>query len=325
MTIAKQLTPCFKVGGIVINPKSSTVELMKKSNLIQHKYVSFLSRYSNENTQKVVNSSIQDFISFLHVIKATLNNVNQDIINLYLNNLRQREIKNASYNLKVSNVKKYLEYIGIKGLEYKTARIESYGNLDLISESDFKSIIHYLNTMKDQKTNKQIKYLRDYLLYNLFFQTGLRKSEVLSLKHDDICLEGDHHMYSVKIKGGKEIKKQFPDNLLSLLNELKKSENKGNSDYVFTSKYKGEQVRLSHFTINKNLNAYHNKINKKKEIVTVHGIRNLSGWKVYQITNDILKVKGHLNHVNLNTTYRYLSKLENKTIDYYTEMEKALA
>ena len=304
-------TPSPKVGGSVAI--SST------------RYMGFLAGYNNINTQKVIHSSIQDFRSFLNSIGINQEKIDQDIINLYLNHLRGRGLRNATYNLKVSNLKKYVEYMGVRGLTYKTEPIEVYGNMDIIPERDFKAIVHYLSEMKDKPGAKSTRYLRDFVLFNLFFLTGIRKAEALSLKFSSIRVQGEGIYYSARCKGGKEITKPFPGSLFPLILLLKKKEMKQKDDHIFTADYNGKKLKLSHFSVNKKLNKYHQIVNGKTETVSVHGIRNLSAWNVYKITKDILKVKEHLNHSNLNTTYKYLAKMESKKIDYYGEMEKVLA
>ena len=82
--------------------------------------------------------------------------------------------------------------------------------------------------------------------------------------------------------------------------------------------------KLSNSALNKILNHYYQRLNGKTEGVTVHSIRNLSGFTVYKVTGDVLKAKEHLNHSNLNTTYRYLEKLQSKEIDYYDQLREAL-
>ena len=178
--------------------------------------------------------------------------------------------------------------------------------------------------MKDKPGAKSTRYLRDFVLFNLFFLTGIRKAEALSLKFSSIRVQGEGIYYSARCKGGKEITKPFPGSLFPLILLLKKKEMKQKDDHIFTADYGGKKLKLSHFAVNKKLNKYHKEVNNRQETITVHGIRNLSAWRLYKITKDILKVKEHLNHSNLNTTYKYLSKMESKKIDYYEEMEKAL-
>jgi integrase/recombinase XerC len=283
-----------------------------------------LARYENANTQRVVNHNLKHFILFLTANGYTLDTVDQNIINLYLNSLRKKELSNATYNLNASNIKKFLEYQGKKGFDYKTEPTEAYGNTRLVSESGFRNVIRYLEDKKNRAEKKHAKYLRDYILLNVLYLTGLRKNEVIGLKHGDIKLEAGEYFYRARLKRGKEIKKQFPDHLLAGIAELKKAERKGDGDYLFTSKYTAGKNRLSHRALNKILNTYYQKINKTSETVTVHSIRNLSGFKVYQITKDIIKTQNHLNHAHLNTTQIYLEKLQSKKIDYYSEMAGAL-
>ena len=287
-------------------------------------YAGFLARYENANTQKVVNHNLKNFVSFLTTGGYTINNIDQNIINIYLNGLRKRELANATYNLNVSNIKKFLEYNGLKGFEYKTEKTEAYGKTRLVSEAGFRNVIRFLEEHKGEAGIKGVKYLRDYIIFNVLYLTGLRKAEVINLKHGDIKLEAGEFVYSARLKRGKEIKKQFPEQLIEGIAELRKAEGKGDNDYIFTSRYTEQGQRLSARALNKILNKYYQKINHTDETITVHSIRNLSGYKVFQITKDIQKTRQHLNHSQLNTTQIYLDKLQSKKIDYYTEMAGAM-
>lgn len=303
------------------------------SNLIKHDgkrkylpigYMGFLARYENENTQKIVNHNIKNFAEFLRANNILVEKVDQNIINIYLLSLRNRGLKNATYNLNVSNIKKFLEHFGKTGFEFKTERAEAYGNTKLVSEQGFKNVMQYLDTKRATDGNKQTKYLRDYILFNILYLTGLRKNEVMSLKHGDIILEGGEYVYQARLKRGKEIKKQFPLSLIESIKALKQAEGKADTDYIFTSIYTDKGQKLSNRALNKMLNFYYQKVNNTIENVTIHSIRNLSGFKVFQITKDIMKTQAHLNHAHLNTTQIYLDKLQSKKIDYYNEMSGAL-
>jgi len=297
---------------------------VKETSKIPVKYLGFLSRYENSNTQGIVNHNIKNFIQFLTSKGYTIEIIDQSILNIYLDSLRKKGLSNSAYNQNVSNIKKCLEYFGKKHFEYKTAKRDAYQTISLVSETAYKNIIRFLAVTKDKAEKKHLKYLRDYILFNVLFLTGLRKNELISLKHCDIKPESDKYFYFAKCKGGKEIKKEFPDFLVKEIKELKKQEKKSEKDFIFTSIYTKGGKKLSQPALNKILNIYHRRINGAKETVTVHSVRNLSAFKLFSLTKDILKTKEHLNHSNLNTTQIYLSKLQSKGIDYYNELAEVI-
>jgi len=294
------------------------------SGVIPVEYAGFLARYLNLSTQKVVHHNIKNFLQFLAQARCPIDKVTQSILNVYLDALRKSGLSNAAYNQNVSNIKKFLEYNGKRGFEYKTARVESYGKMKLVSEQGFKNILQFLVGKKDMAEKKHGKYLRDYVLFNVLYLTGLRKAEVIGLKHENIRLEGDKVVYQAICKGGKEIKKEFPASLVNDLKSLKQLEGKGDTDFIFTSQYSKRGKRMSGRALNRILNLYYKRLNGGAETVTVHSIRNLSALKVYGITRDITRTQAHLNHANLNTTQIYLRKMQTAGIDYYREMADAM-
>ena len=56
----------------------------------------FLARYSNA-TKKLVKSHLSGFFTFMALNGWALSDTNQDIINIYMNELRESGIKNAPY------------------------------------------------------------------------------------------------------------------------------------------------------------------------------------------------------------------------------------
>jgi len=296
-----------------------------ESHELAKKQISFLSRYANKQSQNVVRGQLSFFARYARYKGLKLEELSQDDITIYARHLRDAGLRNSTYNARLSALKNYLEHIGIKGLNFPFHKIESYSKTRIISDTDFKNIVRYLKSNKDIQGVKQPKYMRDYLFFALSFFTGMRKSEVLNLKYSDLFYEGEKLKYSAICKGSKEVKKDFPDALITDLNKLKELENKSDSDYVFTSLYCMKKARLAPNAYNRIVNQYNKKINGKKQKVTVHGIRNLSAFTLYKNTKDILKTQRHCNHSSLNTTHIYLSKLSTNTIDYYDKMESELA
>lgn len=318
MTIAKQITPYFKVGGIKIIHKDDKLELSKK-------HISFLARYSNKQSQNVVKGQLSFFADYARKNGIQLDNINQDDVTIYARYLRDSGLRNSTYNARLSALKNYLEHLGKKGFSYPFSKLDSYAKARIIADTDFKNIVRYLKANKDIEGVKQAKYMRDYLFFSLAFFTGMRKSEVLNLKYSDLKQEGDVLKYSAICKGNKEVKKDFPASLESDLFRLKALECKSDDDHVFTSLYGKNKARLAPNAYNRIVNQYNKKVNGRTHQVTVHGIRNLSAFTLYKTTKDILKTQQHCNHSSLNTTHIYLSKLSTNNIDYYDKMESELA
>jgi site-specific recombinase XerD len=277
----------------------------------------FLAKYS-KTTKGLVKSHLSGFFTFMALNGWALSDTNQDIINIYMNELKQSGIKNATYNTKISYLKSFFTHHGLK-FEFKQAKVRAYNNTKIIGYDEFKNVINYLSKMKEIETPKQAKYLRDYIVFSLLFTTGLRKNEVLSIKHSDIKIEGSQFFVSVVAKGNQERAKEIVPAIMDDIERLKEIEKKSNEDLVFTShahNKDNQRNKLSNKALNKVINSYYQKINKTKETVTIHSIRNQSGIKYYEeMKGDILAVQDHLGHANIATTERYLRAVKTKKSD----------
>ena len=277
----------------------------------------FLAKYSN-TTKGLVKSHLSGFFTFIAMNGWALSDTNQDIINIYLDELKQSGIKNATYNAKVSYLKSFFVHHG-KEFQFKQAKVRAYSHTKVISYDGFKKVIDYLCNIKDIETPKQAKYLRDYIVFSLLFTTGLRKNEVLSIRHSDIALEGNQFFVYVQAKGDQEREKEIVPALMAEIDRLKEMESKSNDDLIFTShahNKDNQRNKLSNKALNKIINSYYQRINNTKETVTIHSIRNQSGMKYYEaMSGDILAVQDHLGHANVATTERYLRAIKTKKSD----------
>lgn len=296
------------------------LELTKRSiniNKTPLSFEGFLAKYS-DTTKNLVKSHLNCFFNFIAINKWALSDVNQDIINIYLDELKQSGIKNATYNVKVSNLKSFFLHHG-KKFTFKHAKIVAYSNTKMISYNGLKNVINHLSLMKEINTIKQSKHLRDYIVFSLLFTTGLRKNEVLTIRHCDITMEDNRFYVSVQAKGNQERLKEVVPELMEQIQKLKFMENKSNNDFIFTSQAhnkNNELNKLSNKALNKIINYYYQKINNTTETVTIHSIRNQSGFKYYESVNgDILAVQEHLGHANVSTTEKYIRGVKTKKTD----------
>jgi len=277
-------------------------------------YAGFLASYA-DSSKKMIHSYIGIFSRFLKQYNISIDEVDQNIVNLYQDATGRKDISNGTYNLRIGYIKCFLSFLG-KNFIYKYKHREPYGNIRIINEDDFKLIIHHLEKSMKDKTSlspsgilNYRRYLRDFIIFSLFYLSGLRKSELTGLKHKDVFVEGGDIFYKTDIKGSREIKKQFPVFLYNYINELKQIENKTDDCYIFTSVSNRSSTKmLSNAAPNKFFMKYFKSVTGKNERVTIHGIRNISGLAVFEETKDILITKDHLNHFRLNTTQIYLEK-----------------
>lgn len=326
MTTNKYITLTAKVG----DTKSPKVGLEHfsvqndKNNTKLIESLGFLANYNGHECQRVIHTQIKHFNRFLHDTGLSLNCINQAVINLYSHKLRESGVSNSTYNLRLHSVKKYLTHAGYSEIRIKTAKITPYNNIKIINKNDFKNILAKLEYLKNQPGKKQIKYLRDSIIFQLLFYTGVRKKELLQLRWNHLFFNDDKLCFKTMGKGQKEVIKVLPVEILDDLFLLKKQEQKGQEDFIFTSQRINSQGMLSHTALNQILNYYQKAFNGQNRRLSVHGLRNLSSKVLYEKTKDVRLVQKHLGHANSNTTDHYLGAYDKRSSDHYNAMQEAL-
>ena len=141
---------------------------------------------------------------------------------------------------------------------------------------------------------------RDYLIFTLGINTGLRISDILNLKISDV--RGKYHIIIREQKTGKE--KKF------LINDLLKEElerfiaSKEDEEFLFQSK-RNRNKPLDRQRIYFILNVAAEEAGLKIRIGT-HTLRKTFGFHFYQRTKDIALLQQLFNHSGQSVTLRYI-------------------
>jgi len=275
----------------------------------------FLVPYA-ETSIVMMKRNLANFSCFIRDKGIALSSVDQKTIIDYQLHLKETGISKNTYAQRISHVRTLLKYIG-KRFRYRTIKQKPYENINVINLENFNKILfHIEKKMRYKDRLKYSKYLRDLIMFKIFYVTGLRKMEVLNLKHSNIFEENEMLVYQTTVKGGKRVTKEFLKSLYVLVQELKIIEKKESDDYIFTSKRnlsEHSKTKLDQRVPNNLLRTYYETVTGKKSHVTIHGIRNLSGYSVQKHSNDIYTTRSHLNHEKVATTVEYLQQVSVKT------------
>jgi len=270
------------------------------------------------------------FIRYLDVernySKHTIKNYSIDIDN-FLNYCKENKFD--KYNVKYSNVKKYL--IVLYELKYSNAtisrKISSLRTFyDYLYDNNLvtNNIFNYISSPKKEKklpkyiSNEDVSIIfdipdiktpigmRNRLIIELLYGTGIRVSELCNIKISDIDLKNK----SIRIlgKGSKERIVYFGDICLRILNSYIKDarcellRNKSN-DYLIVGAYKKDKkisVRSVELIINEII-----RLAAIKKNISPHTFRHTFATHLLNEGCDILIVKELLGHSSLDTTGIY--------------------
>ncbi len=152
-------------------------------------YISLQKHYSH-HTIIAYENDLNAFSKFLNTQFEITNmaDVNRDIIRSWIVTLIEEQKSNITINRKLSTLKSFFNYL-VKSGTIKTNPVKNINSLKTPSR-----LPHYLTKEKMELYYKESHNLddfpsfRDFIVIDLLYNTGMRQSELINLKEDDINL-----------------------------------------------------------------------------------------------------------------------------------------
>ena len=243
---------------------------------------------------KIRNYSQKTIKSYLYGLKKYFSFKKENFESLDINNIKgflllcqEKGISAQSRNAFLNAIKFFYRNV-IKTnekIEIHSAR-KNKGLPTVLSRSEIKII---LETIKNQKHR---------LLLSLAYGAGLRVSEVINLKVQDIDLQ-ELTIHIKQAKGKKDRITVFPEGLSADIQNLAAGKDK--NDFVFSSERGG---KLTTRTAQKIFERAIKKATIKKE-AAFHSLRHSFATHLLENGVDIRYVQELLGHQNIRTTQRY--------------------
>ncbi|HIP90090.1 MAG TPA: hypothetical protein EYH22_00875 [Candidatus Nanopusillus sp.] len=256
----------------------------------------------SKNTIKTYTGVIKRFLQFL---RDTLGvDLDQTILQTYMNkdlifkflakSKLERKLDLNSLRLYTRAITSFLKFLGLEDLakQIKAPKVD-------------KRLPKFITFEEFQKLVNAAKKDRDKLIIEFLFYTGVRVSELVSLKKDAILW--DQGFIRVYGKGGKERLVPIPE---FLLKKLRDYVNKINSEYIFP--LSARQVER----IVKNT-AIRAGITKK---VTPHVLRHSLATTLLSKGVDIRYIQELLGHSSLSVTQVYTHVVPSKLKEIYKKI-----
>lgn len=201
------------------------------------KYLRYEKR-SSEHTLISYLNDLEQFQAFLTELSKSLLKVNTRDIRLWVMNLSRDNVKPSSINRKLSTLKSFYKFLQKQGKvannpaqALKTLKTPAK-TPNFVSEKEINII---LDNLPIPKTYLQY---RNQLIFELFYYTGMRRSELINLKDKNIDFYQLH--ITVLGKGKKERKipiNSFVKNKIKLYLQKRNEEyNINGSDFLFLNK-----------------------------------------------------------------------------------------
>ena len=237
------------------------------------------------NTVISIRKDLNQFLTYLneHDI-IDFNKLDELLIKEYFTKLKTEEISASTFNRRLSSIKKFYKYLVDKGLKEKGSEIL------IESEKNDEKKIEYLspeeiNLVRTTMQGENFNILRDRLMFELLYSSGMTVAELLSLGEVNFNLE-KREIYILKNKLSKtmyfsETCKEF---YIKFLNSKKeKFKEDYNPNIIFTN---NSNERLTDRSVRRLINKYGEMANLNKEI-SPYTLRH--SFCIYMLKNGMPK------------------------------------
>lgn len=247
-------------------------------------YLEFEENKKN-NTVISIRKDLNNFLEYLNKKNiTTLNKLDELIIREYLTELKDFDLSNSTYNRRLSSIKKFYKYLINNNLKEKGKEILIEGK-----KSDEKKI-QYLNSseikiLREEMKEESFNFLRDRLMFELLYSSGMTVAELLSLGELNFNLE-KREIYLLKNKISrtlyfsqtcKEVYLKF------LIAKKEKFKEDNNTNIIFVN---NSNMRLTDRSVRRLINKYSEKANLQKE-VSPYTLRH--SFCIYMLKNGMPK------------------------------------
>jgi len=261
------------------------------------KFLDYLKYEKNFSDHTIINYRIdlEEFYNYLNGKK--INTIDVNFVREYLKELYNKKYSSSSISRKVSSLKSYFKYLEAEN-KIKTNPMSLISNPK--KEKKLPNFLNYndleklLNT-PDKDTEEGI---RDSLILEMLYSTGIRVSELVNIEIKNINFE--EHKILVLGKGNKERYVYYGTKCQKILDDYLKIR-KANTNYLLVNKHGN---KLNERTVRKIIEETTKKARLNVH-VTPHVLRHTYATHMLNEGADLKSVGDLLGHENLSTTQIY--------------------
>ena len=269
-------------------------------------------KHSSENTVASYRRDLRKLDSYLNSNKISLKDVNSTSLNTYILRLEKEGMSSATVSRNVASIRSFFTFLLNKGL-IKSNPTETIKPPKVEKKAPETLSIEEVTLLLDQPVGDSNKEIRDKAMLELLYATGMRVTELISIKFQDV----DMSMNFVQcIDNGKA-------RIIPFENAAKNALTKyiinvrpvmcGDSEYLFTN-CKGEQMTRQGFW--KIIKLYATRAGIDKDI-TPHMIRHSFAMHMVNNGADLRALQEMLGHSDISTTQVYLKNKRSKLKEVY--------
>ena len=262
----------------------------------------------SKNTLLAYKNDLTFFLNYLKENNTVILDIDHYQVNEYIEYLQDNKLAIKSIKRKVSALKNFFIYLTLhENFKYDFSYFESLKEEEylpkFVAQEDMNRVLDSL------KIDTFIE-IRNKAICELMYATGIRVSELVSLKRDNVSFV--NQTIKVNGKGAKERIIPFSEKcskwLLLYLEKVKTLEKKGNNSYLFITKNNKQVTRQEIYILIKEVFEEQGIKN-----VTPHTLRHSFASNLLSQGCPLMIVKTILGHEDIKTTQIY-THVENKKI-----------
>ena len=263
---------------------------------------------------------LNEFSSFLNKYdnKLSFLDVDRSAIQLFIQKLSKKGISDKTLQRKVSTLKSFYRYL----TEYLNL---DYNITDLIpipkSAKNLPNILSRKEIVKLMSLPDLSTYIgkRDKSILEIFYSTGVRISEIVNIRTNDIEL--DKKLIKIYGKGNKEryviLGKEALNSVSNYLNiRIKMSAYNKDNLYLYPAMKKSSKKHISYKTMYNLVKKYIKKVSNNEKL-SPHSLRHSFATHLLENGADIMSVKDLLGHKDLSSTQIYTNVSIKKIKEVY--------
>jgi integrase/recombinase XerD len=290
-------------------------------------------RGAAKNSILAYGRDLDDYLSFLGTRGTDVADAHSDEVRLYLADLEVRGMARSTASRKLSAVKQFHLFLQGEGkAQQNPATIvagpkKQHALPNILNASDVQRLLEMAATqVQDAEPSKRLKAMRLQCLLEVLAATGLRVSELVTLKRT--AIESERDFLTIKGKGGRErmvpVSKRAQAVLRDYISVLKLQTDEA-SPWLFPSHGKSGALTRQHFALE--LKALAREAGVHVDKVSPHVLRHAFATGLLAHGVDLRSVQQMLGHADISTTQIYThvqAERLTSTVEQFHPLSKGL-
>lgn len=267
-------------------------------------FLDYLSHEKNYSKHTVIayQKDLNSFKSFIQINfdQEDLPEVNYSQIRSWIVGLVEAKISNRTINRKISSLKSFYKFLQ-KTEQIKSNPLQKHKALKVAKKVQVPFSQKEVTTVLESNTENSFVSIRNKLMVEIFYSTGIRRAELINIQLKDI----NRGSSVLKVLG-----KRNKERLVPILNSVSKTLNlylnhrkniSNNSEYLFITE-KGNKIYET--LVYRVINSYFSKVSSKVK-KSPHMLRHSFATHLLNEGADLNSVKELLGHSSLASTQVY--------------------